>query len=141
MLWRKVRHNTELNRVQSGRYQMRKLRSSATLEIVVDNSDSATNGRYVSKLSEGISGIIEQFRGLILCQDILVDELSKQRDQDCGTGIAKLVCSTTSKHDNLPKFGAVFCDEDGRLYRIDRKTDQYVPLTASDAFSSSAKSA
>jgi hypothetical protein len=116
---------------------MRKgLSGDLILKVAVDHSDRSANGGDVPARAKHIHGIIQQFRHLILGENLRGNELPQQSDENGGTGVTKLMGTAASKHDKSPRFGVVWCDESGRLYRIDRETDQYIPLSISDAFSS-----
>jgi hypothetical protein len=111
----------------------RKLSGNAMLEVVVDHSDRAADRRDVAKSTKNGRGLIKQFRRLIFGENLILNKFSYQGDENDGIGISKFGSSATSKHKIPPKFGVVYCDESGQLYRIDRLTDEFIPIVSSSS--------
>jgi hypothetical protein len=102
-------------------------RSDTKLNII-EHPHCASNGANVTRWRQNARGLLDHIRRLVLSKNPVLDELS----QEGVTGVTKFVGSAASKHKEPPKYGVVWCDEAGRLYRIDRATDQYVPIRPPD---------
>ena len=114
----------------------RSLSGHAVLNVVQQPHCSG-DGAGVAGRAEHSSSIIEQFRRLILGQRSGADELSDQGNNHGAANVPEFMRSAASEHVKPSKLRAVFCDDDGQLYRVDPKSGKFAPITAR-AFSSSA---
>lgn len=97
---------------------------------VIEQPHCSGDRTCVASGAEKVRRLLDGFRRLVFREDSDFDQLAHQSDKDRTAEVTKFVRATASEHKRSPRFGVVHCDEAGNLYRIDRATDQYVPLVS-----------
>jgi hypothetical protein len=95
---------------------------------IVKQPHGASNGANVVRWRENACSIIYQIRDLVLTERPVAHELSHESDKNGVGGISEIVSATISKHGKFSGFRVVFCDDEGRLYRVDPQTGKYAPI-------------